>query len=203
MPFPEPFFRWRPHPWHGIDAGEDAPDIVNAYIEITPYDPVKYETDKKTGYLMVDRPQRASSLQPSLYGFIPRTFCGKRVAALMGKGLKGDKDPLDICVFSERPITRADILLHARVLGGLPMIDDNEADDKIIAVLATDNIWGDAKELDDLPHVLIERLDHYFNTYKMVPGSDSSVEIGKAYGREHAHKVINASMEDYLERYSD
>lgn len=203
MPFPEPFFRWRPHPWHGIDAGEDAPDIVNAYIEITPYDPVKYETDKKTGYLMVDRPQRASSLQPSLYGFIPRTFCGKRVAALMGKGLKGDKDPLDICVFSERPITRADILLHARVLGGLPMIDDNEADDKIIAVLATDNIWGDAKELDDLPHVLIERLDHYFNTYKMVPGSDSSVEIGKAYGKEHAHKVINASMEDYLERYSD
>ncbi len=203
MPFPDAFYRWRPHPWHGLDAGEDAPEIVNAYIEITPFDPVKYETEKKTGYLMVDRPQRASSLQPSLYGFIPRTYCGKRTALLMGDDLKGDKDPLDICVFSERPITRSDILLHARVLGGLPMIDDGEADDKIIAVLATDNIWGDARELDDLPHVLIERLDHYFRTYKMLPGKKSSVEIGKPYGREHAQKVISASMQDYLDHYGE
>jgi len=204
MSFPDAFFRWRPHPWHGLSAGEDAPEIVNAYIEITPYDPVKYETDKQTGYLMVDRPQRASSLQPSLYGFVPRTYCGKRTASLMGKdGLKGDKDPLDICVFSERPITRADILLHARVLGGLPMVDDGEADDKIIAVLATDNIWGEARELTDLPAVLIERLDHYFRTYKMVPGKENTVEIGEAYGREHAQKVVKASMEDYQERYGD
>ena len=204
MSFPDAFFRWRPHPWHGLSAGEDAPEIVNAYIEITPYDPVKYETDKQTGYLMVDRPQRASSLQPSLYGFVPRTYCGKRTASLMGKdGLKGDKDPLDICVFSERPITRADILLHARVLGGLPMIDDGEADDKIIAVLATDNVWGEARELTDLPEVLIERLDHYFRTYKMLPGKESTVEIGEAYGREHAQKVVKASMADYQERYGD
>ena len=204
MSFPDAFSRWRPHPWHGLSAGEDAPEIVNAYIEITPYDPVKYETDKQTGYLMVDRPQRASSLQPSLYGFVPRTYCGKRTASLMGKdGLKGDKDPLDICVFSERPITRADILLHARVLGGLPMIDDGEADDKIIAVLATDNIWGEARELTDLPEVLIERLDHYFRTYKMLPGKKSTVEIGEAYGREHAQKVVKASMADYQERYGD
>jgi len=204
MPFPDAFYRWRPHPLHGLDAGEDAPDIVNAYIEITPYDSVKYETDKKTGYLMVDRPQRASSIQPSLYGFIPRTYCGKRTASLMGvEGLKGDKDPLDICVFSERPITRADILLHARVLGGLPMIDDGEADDKIIAVLATDNIWGQARELGDLPQVLIERLDHYFKTYKMLPGKECTVKIGDAYGREHAQKVVKASMEDYQERYGE
>ncbi len=203
MPFPDAFYRWRPHPWHGLDAGENAPEVVNAYIEITPFDPVKYETEKKTGYLMVDRPQRASSLQPSLYGFIPRTYCGKRTAMLMGDDLKGDKDPLDICVFSERPITRSDILLHARVLGGLPMIDDDEADDKIIAVLATDNIWGDARELDDLPHVLIERLDHYFRTYKMQPGKKCSVKIGEPYGREHAQKVISASMQDYLDHYGE
>lgn len=203
MSFPDTFYSWRPHPWHGLDAGDNAPDVVNAYIEITPFDPVKYETDKKTGYLMVDRPQRASSLQPSLYGFIPRTYCGNRTAHLMGEGLKGDKDPLDICVFSERPITRSDILLHARVLGGLPMIDDGEADDKIIAVLATDNVWGDAKDLSALPSVLIERLDHYFKTYKMVPGKESSVTIGKAYDREHALKVIKASMEDYKERFGD
>ncbi len=203
MPFPDTFYRWRPHPWHGIDAGENAPDVVNAYIEITPFDPVKYETDKKTGYLMVDRPQRASSLQPSLYGFIPRTYCGSRVAKLMGDDLKGDKDPLDICVFSERPITRSDILLHARVIGGLAMIDDGEADDKIIAVLATDNIWGDAKDINEVPHVLIERLDHYFKTYKMLPGKESNVEIASHYGRDHAHKVIKASMEDYMERYGE
>jgi len=203
MSFPDSFYRWRPHPWHGLDAGEDAPEIVNAYIEITPFDPVKYETDKKSGYLMVDRPQRSSSLQPSLYGFIPRTYCGKRVASLMGKDLKGDKDPLDICVFSERPITRSDILLHAKVLGGLPMIDHGEADDKIIAVLATDNIWGEAKDLTCVPDVLIERLDHYFKTYKMLPGEESRVSIGDAYGKEHAKKVIVASMEDYKEIYGD
>ena len=203
MPFPDTFYRWRPHPWHGIDAGDNAPEIVNAYIEITPADPVKYETDKKTGYLMVDRPQRASSMQPSLYGFIPRTYCGNRVAELMGKDLKGDKDPLDICVFSERPITRADILLHARVLGGLPMIDDHEADDKIIAVLANDNVWGDAQDLADLPHVLIERLDHYFRTYKMTPENQNMVSIGEPYGREHAQKVITASMKDCMERFGE
>jgi len=203
MPFPDTFYRWRPHPWHGIDAGDNTPEIVYAYIEITPADPVKYETDKKTGYLMVDRPQRASSMQPSLYGFIPRTYCGNRVAELMGKDLKGDKDPLDICVFSERPITRADILLHARVLGGLPMIDDHEADDKIIAVLADDNVWGDAQDLADLPHVLIERLDPYFRTYKMTPENQNMVSIGEPYGREHAQKVITASMKDYMERFGE
>ncbi len=204
MSFPDTFYRWRPHPWHGLTTGDKAPDIVNAYIEITPFDPVKYETDKKTGYLMVDRPQRASSLQPSLYGFIPRTYCGRRTAALMGEeGLKGDKDPLDICVLSERPITRSDIVLHARVLGGLPMIDGGEADDKIIAVLATDNIWADAESLDDVPEVFIERLDHYFRTYKMVPGQENNVSIGKPYGKAHAEKVIQASMLDYIDMFGE
>ncbi len=203
MPFPDVFYRWRPHPWHGIDVGDDAPEVVNAYIEITPADPVKYETDKKSGYLMVDRPQRASSLQPSLYGFIPRTYCGSRVASLMGDDLKGDNDPLDICVFSERPITRSDILLQARVLGGLPMIDDGEADDKIIAVLATDNVWGSARDLTSLPEVLIERLDHYFRTYKMVPDKECNVTIGKPYDKKHALKVIAASMQDYEERFGE
>ncbi len=204
MSFPDTFYRWRPHPWHGLTTGDKAPDIVNAYIEITPFDPVKYETDKKTGYLMVDRPQRASSLQPSLYGFIPRTYCGRRTAALMGEeGLKGDKDPLDICVLSERPITRSDIVLHARVLGGLPMIDGGEADDKIIAVLATDNIWADAESLNDVPEVFIERLDHYFRTYKMVPGKENNVSIGKPYDKAHAEKVIQASMLDYIDMFGE
>ena len=83
MSFPQPFFRWRPHPWHGLDIGPKPPEIVHAYIELTPFDRVKYELDKKTGYLRVDRPNRTSAFAPTLYGFIPRTFCGKRVKAMM------------------------------------------------------------------------------------------------------------------------
>ena len=204
MPFPDSFYRWRPHPWHGLEAGTNPPKIVNAYIEITPFDHVKYEIDKKTGYLVVDRPNRTSSHPPSLYGFVPRTYCGKRVAALMERDdVRGDRDPLDICVLSERPIARADIILEARVLGGLPMIDGGEADDKIIAVLKNDYVFSDANDISDLPSVMIERLHHYFTTYKIQPGKELSVEIGEAYGKEHAHKVIKASMQDYQERYGE
>ena len=77
MSFPKPFYRWRPHPWHGLSAGSDAPRVLTAYIEITPFDYVKYEVDKETGYLRVDRPQHTSSQPPTLYGFIPKTFCGR------------------------------------------------------------------------------------------------------------------------------
>src|SRR5690554_2246311 len=116
MPFPPPFYRWRPHPWHGLSVGPDSPRLVHAYIEITPFDSVKYEIDKETGYLRVDRPQRSSSQPPTLYGFIPRTYCGPRVAAMSDKATVGDKDPLDICVLSERPITRAEVLVNAKVI---------------------------------------------------------------------------------------
>lgn len=201
MSFPDSFYRWRPHPWHGLDVGPDAPHVVSAYIEITPFDSVKYETDKKTGYLRVDRPQKTSSQPPALYGFIPRTYCGKRVGALMDA--KGDKDPLDICVISERPINHADIVLNARVVGGLPMLDDGEADDKIIAVLNNDHIWSEAQDISDLPKIVIDRLHHYFTTYKMQPGKKCTVSIGEAYGKEHAEKVIHASMLDYDELYGE
>ena len=100
------FSRWRPHPWHGLDLGADAPRIVNAYIEITPFDMIKYEIDKVSGYLRVDRPQRSSSHPPALYGFIPTTYCGARIAKLAPGCERGDGDPLDICVISERPIER-------------------------------------------------------------------------------------------------
>lgn len=201
MPFPDSFYRWRPHPWHGLDVGPDVPSTVNAYIEITPFDLVKYESDKKTGYLWVDRPQRTSSHPPALYGYIPRTYCGRRVGSIMD--IKGDKDPLDICVLSERSITRADIVLHARVLGGLPMNDDGEADDKIIAVLENDYVYKDAHDISDLPEVIIERLRHYFLTYKIIPGEDDSVTIGDAYGKAHAMKVIQAAMDDYAEMFGE
>lgn len=191
------FVAWRPHPWHGLDTGPDAPAIVNAYIEITPFDLVKYEVDKATGYLRVDRPQRTSSQPPALYGFIPRTYCGERVAALAGGAARGDGDPLDICVISERPITKSEILLRARVIGGLQLIDRGEADDKIIAVLVGDYVWGNAQSLTDLPPVLVERLQHYFSTYKLVAGEPAAIRIEKVYGADHAHEVVRAAMEDY------
>lgn len=201
MKFPPPFYRWRPHPWHGLDAGPDAPHVVHAYIELTPFDVIKYEIDKTTGYLRVDRPQRSSSQPPALYGFIPRTFCDQRVAALMPTTERGDGDPLDICVLSERPINRAEVILNARVVGGLAANDGGEADDKIIAVLENDNVWGDALDISDVPNVLVERLTHYFGTYKMVPGEPTKMTIEGVYGRERALEVVTAAMHDYFDEY--
>ena len=145
MSFPKPFYRWRPHPWHGLEVGPRAPAIVHAYIEITPFDLVKYEVDKATGYLRVDRPQRTSSHPPTLYGFIPKTYCGHRVRDLSPASTQGDGDPLDICVISERPISRGEVIVNARVVGGLQMVDGGEADDKIVAVLEVDHFWGTAR----------------------------------------------------------
>ena len=195
------FHLWRPHPWHGLDVGPEPPRLVNVYVEICPSDPVKYEIDKETGYLRVDRPQRTSSNPPTLYGFIPRTYCGSRVRDLMDGAEGGDGDPLDICVVSERPIQRAEVILTARVVGGIPMLDGGEADDKIVAVLKQDAIWGDLDDLSGLPEALVERLRHYFLTYKATPGREEEVSIGPSYGRERAEKVIRASMEDYEEEF--
>ena len=198
MAFPKPFYRWRPHPWHGLEVGPNPPSVVHAYIEITPFDTVKYEIEKTTGYLMVDRPARTSSLPPTLYGLIPRTYCGAGIASLMEGAARGDGDPLDICVVSERPISRAEVILKARVIGGLPMLDGGEADDKIIAVLDNDYLWSEIQDVSELPIALVDRLRHYFMTYKLMPGEqDHQVTIGPTYGREHAEKVIRAAIEDY------
>ncbi len=201
MGFPKTFYRWRPHPWHGLEVGDNIPSIVNAYIEMTPSDAVKYEVDKTTGYLRVDRPQLTSSMTPTLYGFIPQTYCSDRVNALSPKSKKGDDDPLDICVITERPINRGEVILRARVIGGIQMIDNGEADDKIIAVLDNDQFWSNANEIDDIPPALLERLRHYFETYKLVPGQPSDVHIERIYDRKTAYTVIEAAMEDYTEEY--
>lgn len=201
MSFPHPFYRWRPHPWHGLSVGPDPPGLVHAFIEITPFDTMKYEVDKATGYLRVDRPQRSSSQPPSLYGFIPRTYCSSRVKALSPHAAKGDGDPLDICVISERPISRSEVIIDARVVGGIHMLDKGEADDKIIGVLGNDSFWSQVNDLADLPPVLVDRLRHYFATYKLVPGDSSPVSVDNVYGRDHAYRVIRAAMEDYEEEF--
>lgn len=187
----------RAHPWHGISTGPNPPSLVTAYIEITQRDVVKFELDKSSGLLKVDRPQPTSSSPPTLYGLIPRTYCGTEVAKLSPEADRADGDPLDICVFSEQPIDKADIVLPARVIGGLRMIDGGEADDKIIAVLANDHIFEDSVDISDLPVAMVDRLEHYFLTYKMVPGHEHDVSIEERYGRDHAHAVVSAAMTDY------
>lgn len=201
MAFPEPFYRWRPHPWHGLEPGPDVPEVVTAFIEISPFDHVKYEVEKRTGFLKVDRPQRGSSSPPTLYGLIPQTYCAERVAALSPEAEKGDLDPLDICVISERAIDRSEIMLSARVVGGLRMIDHGEADDKIVAVLLDDGIYGEARDIADIPSAIIDRLEHYFLTYKAMPGEESQVQIPEIYGREHALGVVEASIRDYEDHF--
>lgn len=197
------------HPWHGVLIGDNYPDVVTTYIEIVPTDTVKYEIDKYSGYLKVDRPQKYSNICPTPYGFIPQTFCGEKVAEFcMQKtgrtGIKGDSDPLDICVLTEKEITHSDILLKAVPIGGLRMIDGNEADDKIIAVMQGDGIFGGWKDITDSPVMLVDRLKHYFLTYKDVPGNDKrNCEVTHVYGADEAKEIIRLSYEDYLAQYSD
>jgi inorganic pyrophosphatase len=193
---------YKPHPWHGIDLGSEVPDKVTAFIEMVPSDSVKYEIDKQSGYLMIDRPQKFSNIVPALYGFIPKTYCGEKVAAYCnektGKNTVGDGDPLDICVFTERNISHGDLLVKARIIGGMRMIDGGEADDKIIAVLDQDEIY-DFNDVEDCPPRLLSRLKHYFLTYKQNPDSNekTACEITHVYGAEEAKIVLLKSMEDY------
>ncbi|MCB9654379.1 MAG: inorganic pyrophosphatase [Deltaproteobacteria bacterium] len=198
----------RPHPWHGLSFGDGFPEVVTAYIEIVPSDGVKYEIDKHTGYLKVDRPQRFSSACPTLYGFVPRTYSASRVANLVIPGsprvTQGDEDPLDICVLADRPIPRGDILLKARPIGGLRMVERGEADDKVIAVLVGDPAYGHVLDVSELPRAVIDRLRHYFLTYKTFPGeTESHITVDPVYGAVVAHAVLRASAEDYTAAFGD
>ncbi len=199
---------YRAHPWHGIDAGEESPKIVNAYIEMTPTDTVKYELDKSSGLLKVDRPQKYSSMPPMLYGLIPRTYCGSRIAQYCNEhtnrtDIVGDNDPLDICILTERPINNSNILIPAVVIGGFRMIDNDEADDKIIAYMKDDLVYSEWQHIADVPVKLIERLKHYFLTYKDIPGKEKHIcEITHIYDKEEAYEVIKRSQADYKEKFT-
>ncbi len=194
------------HPWHGVPIGERVPEIVNAFIEIVPTDTVKYEIDKQTGYLKIDRPQKYSNIVPALYGFIPKTYCAEKIAQLARErsGMditEGDGDPLDIIVLCEKIITHGDLICEARPIGGIRLIDGGEADDKIIAVLKGDEVYGGYNDLSELPSNVVERLKHYFLTYKNLPGEPIHIEINTVYGRDEAHEVIMTSIEDYKESF--
>lgn len=195
------------HPWHGVAIGEQAPAVVSSYIEIVPTDTVKYEVDKATGHLRVDRPQKYSNQCPSLYGFIPQTYCGAKNGQFCSErtgrpGIVGDGDPLDICILSERSISHGDILVRAVPIGGMRMIDSNQADDKIVAVLFEDPAYGEWKTISDCPSALIERLRHYFLTYKDFPSPGTrKAEITHVYDVDEAYQVIEKSREDYRDKF--
>ena len=200
--------RYKSHPWHGIEIGSRAPRVVSAFIEVIPSDTVKYEVDKKSGYLIIDRPQKFSNIVPALYGFIPQTYCKDKVAAYCmdrcgRQDIVGDDDPLDICVLTEREVTHGNIIVKAKAIGGFRMLDGGEADDKIIAVLDNDEVYGKWEDIDDMPDPILNRLRHYFLTYKQLPGSEAKVEITHTYNREEAQEVIRRSQQDYADTYGN
>ncbi|MEO1227558.1 MAG: inorganic pyrophosphatase [Myxococcota bacterium] len=200
---------FKAHPWHGVSVGENAPHTLNVFIEMVPTDTVKYEVDKTTGHIMLDRPQRYSNICPALYGFIPKTYADERVARLCRdatgrEDIVGDGDPVDICVLTEKDIGHGEILLSCIPVGGFRMIDDKEADDKIIAVLAGDAAYGAMKDIEEIPAPLIDRLKHYFLTYKMGPNQrKNTCEISEVYGRERAHAVVQAGLADYEQQFGN
>ncbi|MEO5860610.1 MAG: inorganic pyrophosphatase [Pyrinomonadaceae bacterium] len=190
------------HPWHGVPIGDGVPDEVTVFIEIVPSDTVKYEVDKETGYLKIDRPQQYSNVVPANYGFIPQTYCAELIAGLSRAKSDidisgGDGDPLDILVLSEHHIPRGDIILKARPIGGFCLVDHGEADDKIIAVLKGDKVFEQYTEISELPKGILERFEHYFLTYKSLPDAPNVCEIAYSYGRKDSYKVIRCAMEDY------
>ena len=204
----EQSLKYKSHPWHGIELGEACPEILTAFIEIVPADTVKYEVDKESGWLKVDRPQQFSNIVPALYGFIPQTLCdievGKFCMEKTGRqNIIGDQDPMDILVLEEKNIQNGGILVQAIPIGGLRMIDNNEADDKIIAVMKGDAIYGGLKDITELSEPILNRLKHYFLTYKDMPGSGAKrkVEISAVYGAAEAHDVILKSIADYRTRF--
>lgn len=196
------------HPWHGISFGEKFPETLTAFIEIVPNDTVKYEIDKASGWLKVDRPQLYSNIVPALYGFIPQTLCDIKVGEFCmqktgRQHIIGDQDPMDILVLTEKNILHGGVLIQAIPIGGLRMIDKNEADDKIIAVMKNDAVYGAYTDINELSSQIVNRLKHYFLTYKDLPGTTQprTVEIADVYGRAEALEVIKASAVDYKNRF--
>ncbi|WP_430810594.1 MULTISPECIES: inorganic pyrophosphatase [unclassified Carboxylicivirga] len=198
--------RYKSHPWHGVDIGDEAPDILTCFIEVVPTDTIKYEVDKVSGYLRIDRPQKYSNVVPAPYGFIPQTYCGKLVgkycAEKAGKEeIIGDGDPLDILVLTEKDIPHGDVLAQAIPIGGFRMLDGNAADDKIISVLKNDVVYGKYTDINELPEMVITRLKHYFLTYKDMPGLSNDSEITHVYNADEAKEIIKISIEDYENRF--
>lgn len=169
------------NPWHDVLTGENAPHVVNGIIEIPQGSKAKYELDKESGLLKLDRVLFSSVHYPANYGFIPQTFCD-------------DKDPLDVLILSQIEVVPL-CIVEARVIGAMQMIDQGQHDDKIIAVAEHDmsvKHYGDIKSLPD--HLLLE-LSRFFEDYKKL--EKKSVAVEQFIGREDALRIVTDSMALY------
>ncbi|XP_010917066.1 soluble inorganic pyrophosphatase 1 isoform X1 [Elaeis guineensis] len=171
------------HPWHDLEIGPGAPTIFNVVVEITKGSKVKYELDKKTGLIKVDRVLYSSVVYPHNYGFIPRTLCD-------------DGDPMDVLVLMQEPILPA-CFLRARAIGLMPMIDQGEKDDKIIAVCADDPEYRHYNDLNELsPHRLAE-IRRFFEDYKK--NENKEVAVNEFLPAVAAQEAVQRSMDLYAE----
>lgn len=174
------------NPWHSVQYGEQAPEVVTAIIEIPKGSKAKYELDKESGLLKLDRVLFSSVHYPANYGFIPQTYCD-------------DQDPLDIlviCSIDVQPMC----IMDAKVIGVMQMIDNNEEDDKIIAVAKNDMSVNYINDLDELPpHTLIE-IRRFFEDYKKLENKEVIVE--NFLGREEAYGIIRRSIDLYNTTYT-
>lgn len=167
--------------WHDVDPGQEVPKLVRAIIEIPKGSKVKYEMDKATGLLKVDRILMSSVHYPSNYGFIPRSFCG-------------DGDPLDILVLGQEPVEPMSIIL-AKPIGVMKMKDQGDADDKIIAVHANDPEYTEIESLEDLAPHRIKEIKRFFEDYKIL--ENKKIDIDHFLDKQQAHQVILEAFELY------
>jgi len=173
------------HPWHGVEVGDKAPKIVNCIIEIPKESRLKYELDKKSGLLKLDRVLFSAVFYPENYGFIPQTYCD-------------DNDPLDIVLISEAPIQPLTIV-EAKVIGVMQMLDSGEADDKIIAVALNDMSVNHIDDIDQLaPHFIVE-LKNFFEEYKKLE-KNKSVKVKEFQNKKVAYEIIKKSIAGYKKK---
>jgi len=175
------------HPWHGVPYGKNAPRVVNAIIEIPQGSRAKYEIDKESGLLKLDRVIYSSFYYPVNYGFIPQTY-------------GDDKDPLDILVISSLPVTPL-CLMEAKVMGVMQMIDSGDADDKIIAVAAKDPGVNHYNNIEELPKHFFDELRHFFEEYKKL--ENKTVKVEEIGDKTTALKVIENAIEAYRKGFGD
>jgi inorganic pyrophosphatase len=173
------------HPWHGIPPGENAPRIVNAIIEIPQGSRCKYEIDKESGLLKLDRIIYSSFYYPCNYGFIPQTY-------------GDDKDPLDILVLTSMPV-QALCIVQAKVLGVMQMVDSGDADDKIIAVAANDPSVNHYNNIEELPKHFFDELRHFFEEYKKL--ENKTVKVDEIRDKSVALKSIQEAIDFYQENF--
>ncbi len=173
------------HPWHSISPGEDCPNTVTAIIEIPKGSKAKYEIDKESGLLKLDRILFSSVMYPANYGFIPQTYCD-------------DNDPLDILVLCSADVYPMSII-DAKVIGVMHMIDGGEQDDKIIAVAKNDMSVNYINDLSELPPHAMKEVVRFFQDYKAL--EEKNVTIEHLLGKRYAYKVIEESIELYKKTF--